>query len=65
MKLITSFTRAIRSRFRIPLQTTLLILGLILFNTGVLVLLNIGFCLLCGGVSLIAIALLINYERKE
>jgi len=46
-------------------QTILLIIGLILINLGVLVLLNTGAFLICTGISLIAVALLINYEREE
>lgn len=46
-------------------QTILLIIGLILINLGVLALLNTGAFLVCTGISLIAVAFLINYERKE
>lgn len=45
-------------------QTILLIIGLILINLGVLVLLNVGAFLVCSGVSFVAVALLINYERR-
>ncbi len=45
-------------------QTILLIIGLILINLGVLVLLNVGAFLVCTGFSMIAVALLINYERR-
>ena len=47
------------------MQTILLIIGLILINFGVLVLLNLGAFLVCTGISLIAVAFLINYEKKE
>lgn len=46
-------------------QTILLIIGLILINFGVLALLNVGAFLVCAGISLIAVAFLINYEKKE
>jgi len=45
-------------------QKILLIIGLILINFGVLALLNAGAFLVCTGISLIAVALLINYERR-
>ena len=64
MKLITNFTRAITLLFSRYIQTTMLIIGLILINLGVLVLLNAGAFLVCSGISFIAVALLINYERK-
>lgn len=47
------------------MQTILLIIGLILINLGVLVLLNVGSFLVCTGLSMIAVAFLINYEREE
>lgn len=65
MKLITNFTRAITLLFKNYTQTILLIIGLLLVNFGVLALLNVGSFLVCGGISLIAVAFLINYEKKE
>lgn len=65
MKLITNFTRVTSLLFSKYIQTTLLIIGLILINLGVLALLNVGAFLVCTGISLIAVALLINYEKKE
>ena len=35
-----------------------------LINLGVLVLINVGAFLVCTGISLIAVAFLINYERR-
>lgn len=35
-----------------------------LINLGVLTLLNVGAFLVCTGLSMIAVALLINYERR-
>mgnify|MGYP007005823096 CR=1 FL=1 len=64
MKLITSFTRVTSLLFKNYTQTILLIIGLLLVNCGVLTLLNVGAFLLCSGLSMIAIAFLINYERK-
>lgn len=64
MKLITNFTRVTSLLFSRYIQTTMLIFGLILINLGVLVLLNAGAFLVCTGISLIAVALLINYERR-
>jgi len=64
MKLITNFTRVTSLLFSRYIQTTLLIIGLLLINLGVLVLLNVGAFLVCTGISLIAVALLINYERR-
>lgn len=64
MKLITNFTRVITLLFSRYIQTTLLIIGLIFINLGVLSLLNVGSFLVCTGISLIAVALLINYERR-
>ena len=63
MKLITNFTRA-KNFLSNYTQTILLIIGLILINLGVLTLLNAGAFLVCSGISFIAVALLINYERK-
>lgn len=65
MKLITSFTKAITLLFSQYLQATLLIIGLLFIDLGILTLLNVGSFLVFTGVSLIAIAFLINYERKE
>ena len=64
MKLITNFTRVTSLLFSQYIQATLLIIGLILINLGVLTLLNAGAFLVCTGISLIAVALLINYERR-
>lgn len=65
MKLITNFTQAVTSVFKNYTQTILLIIGLILINFGVLALLNVGAFLICAGLSMIAVAFLINYEKKE
>lgn len=65
MKLITVITNLTSLLFKKYIQATLLIIGLILINLGVLALLNAGAFLVCSGISLIAIALLINYEKKE
>ncbi len=65
MKLITNFTRAMSLLFKNYTQTILLIIGLILINFGVLALLNAGAFLVCSGLSMIAVAFLINYEKKE
>lgn len=46
------------------MQTIFLILGMILINFGVLALLNIGAFLVCSGLSLLSIALLMNYEKQ-
>lgn len=64
-KLITSFTRVKNLLFSRYIQTTLLIIGLMLIDLGVLALLNVGAFLVCTGISLIAVAFLINYEKKE
>lgn len=64
MKLITNFTRVTSLLFSRYIQATLLIIGLLLIDLGVLVLINVGAFLVCTGISLIAVALLINYERK-
>lgn len=64
MKLITNFTRVTSLLFSRYIQTTLLIIGLLLIDLGVLTLLNVGAFLVCTGISLIAVALLINYERR-
>lgn len=64
MKLITSFTRVTSLLFSQYIQTTLLIIGLLLIDLGVLTLLNVGAFLVCTGLSMIAVALLINYERR-
>ncbi len=63
MKLTMNFTRA-KNFLSNYTQTILLIIGLILINFGVLVLINAGTFLLCTGISLIAVAFLINYERR-
>ena len=64
MKLTTNFTRVITLLFSRYIQTTLLIIGLLLIDLGVLVLINVGAFLVCTGLSMIAVALLINYERR-
>lgn len=58
---ITNLTSLLFSRY---IQTTLLIIGLLLINLGVLVLLNVGAFLVCSGLSMIAVAFLINYEKR-
>ena len=63
MKLITNFMR-VKNFLSNYTQTILLIIGLILINLGVLTLLNIGSFLESTGLSMIAVAFLINYERK-
>jgi len=65
MRLITSFTRVTSLLFSRYIQATLLIIGLLLIDLGVLTLLNAGAFLVCSGISLIAVAFLINYEREE
>lgn len=64
MKPTMNFTRVKNFLFSY-MQTILLIIGLILINLGVLVLLNVGAFLVCTGLSMIAVAFLINYEKKE
>ena len=64
MKQTMNFTR-VKNFLSNYTQTILLIIGLILINFGVLALLNVGAFLVCSGASLIAIAFLINYEKKE
>lgn len=64
MKLITNFTRVTSLLFSQYIQTTLLIIGLLLINLGVLTMIGIGAFLVCTGLSMIAVALLINYERR-
>lgn len=64
MKLTMNFTR-VKNFLSNYTQTILLIIGLILINLGVLVLLNVGAFLVCTGLSMIAVAFLINYEKKE
>ncbi|MCG0715647.1 hypothetical protein IMAU70092_03020 [Lactiplantibacillus plantarum] len=64
MKLITNFTNLTSLLFSRYIQTTMLIIGLMLINLGVLTLLNVGAFLVCTGLSMIAVALLINYERR-
>ena len=64
MKLITNFTRVTSLLFSQYIQATLLIIGLLLIDLGVLVLINVGAFLVCTGIGLIAVAFLINYERK-
>ncbi|MCG0622291.1 hypothetical protein IMAU10239_02877 [Lactiplantibacillus plantarum] len=64
MKLITNFTRVITLLFSRYIQTTLLIIGLLLINLGVLTMIGIGAFLVCSGLSMVVIALLINYERR-
>lgn len=63
MKPTMNFTR-VKNFLSNYTQTILLIIGLILINLGVLVLINVGAFLVCTGISLIAVALLINYERR-
>lgn len=64
MKLITNFTRVTSLLFKKYIQTTLLIIGLLLINLGVLTMIGIGAFLVCTGLSMIVVALLINYERR-
>ena len=65
MKLITNFTNLTSLVFKKYIQTTLLIIGLLFIDSGVLALLNLGAFLICAGLSMIAVAFLINYEKKE
>lgn len=64
MKLITVITNLTSLLFSRYIQATLLIIGLLLIDLGVLVLINAGAFLVCSGVSFVAVALLINYERR-
>lgn len=64
MKLITNFTRVTSLLFSQYIQTTLLIIGLLLINLGVLTMIGVGAFLVCSGLSMIAVAFLINYERR-
>lgn len=64
MELITNFTRVTSLLFKKYIQTTLLIIGLLLIDLGILIILNMGFFLVCSGLSMIAVAFLINYEKK-
>lgn len=64
MKLITVITNLTSLLFSQYIQATLLIIGLLLIDLGVLALLNLGAFLVCSGLSMIAVALLINYERR-
>lgn len=64
MRQTMNFTR-VKSFLSNYTQTILLIIGLILINFGVLALLNAGAFLVCTGLSMIAVAFLINYEKKE
>ncbi len=64
MKLITSFTRVTSLLFSQYIQTTLLIIGLLLINLGILTMIGVGAFLVCSGLSMIAVAFLINYEKK-
>lgn len=64
MKLITDIMRVTSLLFSRYIQTTLLIIGLLLIDLGVLSLLNAGSFLVCSGLSMIAVAFLINYERR-
>ncbi len=64
MKLITNFTRVTSLLFSQYIQTTLLIIGLLLINLGILTMIGVGAFLVCSGLSMIAVAFLINYERR-
>ena len=65
MKRLTNFTRVTSLLFSQYIQTTLLIIGLLLINLGILTMIGAGAFLVCTGISLIAVAFLINYEKKE
>lgn len=65
MKLITNFTNLTSLLFSQYIQTTLLIIGLLLINLGILTMIGVGAFLVCSGLSMIAVAFLINYEKKE
>ncbi|PTM27463.1 hypothetical protein DA799_15595 [Lactiplantibacillus plantarum] len=65
MKLITVITNLTSLLFKKYIQATLLIIGLLLIDLGVLTLLNVGSFLVCSGLSMITVAFLINYEREE
>ena len=64
MKLIIHFMQVTSLLFSRYIQATLLIIGLLLIDLGVLVLINVWAFLVCTGLSMIAVALLINYERR-
>lgn len=65
MKLITNIMRVTSLLFSQYIQTTLLIIGLLLINLGILTMIGVGAFLVCSGLSMIAVAFLINYEKKE
>lgn len=65
MKQTMNFTNLTSLVFKKYIQTTLLIIGLLFIDSGVLALLNLGAFLICAGLSMIAVAFLINYEKKE
>lgn len=64
MKLITVITNLTSLLFKKYIQTTLLIIGLLLINLGILTMIGVGVFLVCTGLSMIAVAFLINYEKK-
>lgn len=65
MKLITNFTNLTSLLFKKYIQATLLIIGLLLIDLGILTMIGVGAFLVCSGLSMIAVAFLINYEKKE
>lgn len=50
--------------FKKYIQTSLLVLGLILINVGILLLVNISYFVLSTGITLVLVGLVVNYEKN-
>lgn len=59
-----NFTRVMNLVFKQYIQTSLLVLGLILINVSILLLINIGYFLLSTGITLVLLSFIINYEKN-
>ena len=59
-----NFTNLMNLVFKRYIQTTLLVLGLILINGSILLLINIGYFLLSTGITLVLLSFIVNYEKN-
>lgn len=50
--------------FKRYIQTSLLILGLILINISILLLVNLSYFLLSTGMTLVLLSFIVNYEKN-
>lgn len=64
MKQTMNFMNLMNLVFKKYIQTSLLVLGLILINVGILLLVNISYFVLSTGITLVLVGLVVNYEKN-